>query len=91
MYRSSHIGTKELEILLQDWLLLNQEKLSYDDVQQYDYQILSMENPLLQRYLINGEPIAPEHDGRFMQVLLNYVQARKDDYHANVPKSPDQL
>ena len=37
MYRSSHIGTKELEIVLSDWLTLNQHKMSYQDVEEYDH------------------------------------------------------
>ena len=47
MYRSLHIGTKELEILLSDWLKINQHKMTYQDVEEYDYQILSIENPSL--------------------------------------------
>ena len=86
MYRCAHIGTKELEIVLRDWLLLNQHKLSYAEVEQFDQEIVSMENPQMQRYLINGEQVLPEHDTKYMRVLLDYVQARKDDYHNNVPK-----
>ena len=86
MYRASHIGTKELEILLRDWLLLNQDNLSYDDVVEFDDQVINIENPQLQRYLVNGEPLLPEHDNKYMNILMGYVQARKSDYHANVPK-----
>ena len=86
MYRAGHIGTKELEILLRDWLLLNQEGMNYEDVEQFDHEILSIENPQMQRYLINGEDVLPEHDNKYMRILLDYVQARKTDYHNNVPK-----
>ena len=86
MYRSKHIGTKELEILLADWLILNQDKLTYEDVEQYDHEILSVENPQLQRYLINGEPLLPEHNNKYMNILLDYVKARKEDYYGNVPE-----
>ena len=85
MYRSSHIGTKELEIVLGDWLKLNQDKMSYQDVEDFDYQILSIENPSLQRYLINGEPIIEEHKCKYMDILMDYIVARKTDYYANVP------
>ena len=37
MYRSSHIGTKELEIILSDWLKLNQDKMEYKDIEEFDY------------------------------------------------------
>ena len=87
MYRSSHIGTKELEIVLADWLTLNQHKMSYQDVEEYDHQILSIENPSLQRYLINGESIVPEHQNKYVQILVDYVKARKENYEANVPKT----
>ena len=45
MYRCKHIGTKELEILLSDWLILNQNKLSYQDLEEFDTNILDIENP----------------------------------------------
>tara|TARA_B110001450_G_C17464757_1_gene417691 strand:- start:72 stop:350 length:279 start_codon:yes stop_codon:yes gene_type:complete len=85
MYRSSHIGTKELEILLGDYLLLNQDKMSYQDVEEFDHQILSIENPSLQRYLVNGEPIIKEHQNKWIGIMMDYVGARKTDYYANVP------
>ena len=85
MYRSSHIGTKELEIILSDWLKINQETLSYQDVEEYDHQILSVENPSLQRYLVNGEVVLPEHDNKYMRILMKYMIARKADYFNNVP------
>ena len=86
MYRSKHIGTKELEIVLGDWLVLNQHKMSYQDVEEYDHQILSIENPSLQRYLINGEDVLEEHQNKYMQILVDYVKARKTNYYDNVPK-----
>lgn len=57
MYRSKHIGTKELEIILSDWLTLNMDKMTYGDLEQFDSDILDMENPQLQRYLVNGEAL----------------------------------
>ena len=86
MYRSLHIGTKELEILLSDWLKINQHKMTYQDVEEYDHMILSIENPSLQRYLVNGEPVIPEHDNKYVRIMLDYVKARKEDYFNNIPK-----
>ena len=86
MYRSGHIGTKELEIILRDYLMIHQDKMTYEDVEQFDDEILNIENPSLQRYLVNGEPIIPEHDNKYMNILMNYVEARKKDYHGNIPK-----
>ena len=47
MYRSVHIGTKELEIILRDYLVMHFDKMSYAEVDQFDDEILSMENPSL--------------------------------------------
>ena len=45
IYRSVHIGTKELEIVLGDWLSLNIDKLSYADLEEFDANVLDIENP----------------------------------------------
>ena len=45
MYRCGHIGTKELEIVLRDWLKLNQDRMSYQELEQFDSDILDVENP----------------------------------------------
>lgn len=88
VYRSTHIGTKELEIILGDWLALNIAKMTYDELAGFDKDILDIENPQLQRYLVNGESLLPQHNSKYMKTMCDYVQARKSDYHANVPKQP---
>ena len=86
MYRCGHIGTKELEIVLRDYLTLNAETMGMDELQQFDQDILNIENPSLQRYLVNGEPLEEQHNNKYMNILVKYVDARKSDYAANVPE-----
>ena len=86
MYRCGHIGTKELEIVLRDYLTLNAESMTYEDLEQFDKDILDIENPSLQRYLLNGDPIEEHHNNKYMNILVKYVDARKADYAGNVPK-----
>ena len=63
--------------------------MSREDVEQFDNEILNIENPQMQRYLINGDDLLPEHDTKYMNVLKDYVEARKKDYHGNIPKDID--
>ena len=35
---------------------------------------------------MNGEDLMPEHDNKYMNALVNYVDARKVDYASNVPE-----
>merc|ERR1712046_76049 len=85
-YRSGHIGTKELEILLMDWLTLNGDEMTYEELEGFDNDILDMENPTLQRYFIEGRPLLPEdEDNKYLKIIIDYVAARKEDYYANVP------
>ena len=35
-YRCSHIGTKELEIIIGDYLKINQDKMNYEEVEEFD-------------------------------------------------------
>ena len=59
--------------------------MSRSDVEQFDDEILNIENPQMQRYLINGEELLPEHDNKYMNLLVDYVERRKKDYHGNIP------
>ncbi len=34
---------------------------------------------------MNGDPILPEHDKKYMRELVKYVHARKTDYKNNTP------
>ena len=73
--------------MLKDWLELNTESMSFEDLEQFDADVLDIENPQLQRYLMNGDPVLEEHDNKYVNILVNYVDARKEDYASNVPKS----
>ena len=86
-YRCGHIGTKELEIVLRDWLDLHAEGMTYAELEQFDADVLDLENPSMQRYLMNGDPLLPEHDNKYMNILVKYVDARKTDYASNTPSS----
>ncbi|CDW86288.1 UNKNOWN [Stylonychia lemnae] len=86
-YRCSHIGTKELEIILGDWLKLNMHNMSYADLEEFDNNILDIENPQLQRYFVNGEPIKDFHlNNKYVKIVQDYVERRKTDYINNIPK-----
>ena len=73
--------------MLRDWLEMHAESLTYEELAEFDMQVLDLENPSMQRYLLNGEPLLPEHDNKYMNILVDYVEARKDDYAGNVPRS----
>lgn len=79
-YRCGHFGTKELEIIFRDWLTLYGADLTYEDLEKFDIQILDIENPSLQRYLVNQDPVNEEHNTYYMQQMVLYVQRRKEDY-----------
>ena len=44
-FRCGNIGTKELEIVLRDYLTLYSGKMTYQDLEQFDEDILDIENP----------------------------------------------
>merc|ERR1711918_311161 len=80
-YRCGHIGTKELEIVLKDYLAMYGDAMTYEELEQFDSEVLDIENPQLQRYLMNGEELLPEHkDMYYITALVDYVEARKTDF-----------
>ena len=77
MYRCGRFGTKELEIILTDWLKEHGAGLTYEQLEQFDHEVLNIENPQMIRYLMAGEPLEDRHNNYFMRTLKKYVDLRK--------------
>ena len=77
MYRCGRFGTKEIEIILTDWFKEHAAGLSYNELKQFDIDVLNMENPQMIRYLLSGEPLDGQHDNKFMRIIVEYVNKRK--------------
>ncbi len=45
IYRCRHCGTRELELLLGDWLDMNAEGMTYAELEEFDVNVLDIENP----------------------------------------------
>ena len=77
MYRCGRFGTKEIEIVLTDWFKANGAGLTYQELEQFDQEVLNIENPQMIRYLMNGDPLEEEHVNKYMQIIVQYVEDRK--------------
>lgn len=60
--------------------------MTYEEVEEYDRVVLNIENPQLKRYLVLNEALRKEHDTGIMHKLQKYVEDRKANFEANVPK-----
>jgi succinate dehydrogenase flavin-adding protein (antitoxin of CptAB toxin-antitoxin module) len=58
---------------LRDYVTLYGAKMSYEELNQFDDEILNMENPSLNRYLVNQEPLEQEHNLKYVRELVLYV------------------
>ena len=77
MYRCGHIGTKELELVLTQYLHVFANGWTYKELEAFENEIMSMENPQLVKYLMNGDPVMDKHKTNHMDKLLDYVEKRK--------------
>ena len=57
MFRCKHLGIKELEIIIGDWLELNIDKMEFDDLEQFEEEVIQVENPILFQYLCDNKPL----------------------------------
>ena len=95
LFRWKHLGMKELEIIIGDWLDLNIEKMNYEDLDQFEEEVVQVENPVLYSYLCDAKPLnddnamegAKKHtESKYLIELKQYVENRKVDfekYHPN--------
>ena len=69
---------------------MNLGRLSYKDLEMFDKHVLDIDNEHLEQYLIKGKALKDEHDNRFMRLLQDYIERRKEGEigNANWPKPP---
>ena len=77
MYRVGHIGTKELELVMSQYLEQEAFGWTYNDLLEFDRDVLKMENPTLVKYLMNGDFVEEKHRSEHLWRLLHYVEKRK--------------
>ena len=49
------------------------EGMTYDELEQFDTAVLSLENPQLQMYLMNQQELLPQHDKEAFRRVVQYV------------------
>lgn len=75
------MGLLELEIIVGDFIIEKSPHMNYEELVEFEEQVVDLENPILQLYLINGEKIeGAEHDSKWMRNLLGYLEERKNNF-----------
>ena len=59
---------------------MNADKMSYEELEQFDRDVLDVENPSLHRYLVNCDVVEEQHNNKYVNALVEYVEARKTNY-----------
>ena len=59
--------------MLTDWLKINIQTLSLEELTEFDNVVFNIENPQLKRYLVMNEQLRPEHKFPIMLRLQDYV------------------
>ena len=89
LYRWNHLGMKELEILIGDWLDRNIYHMDYDDLNQFEEEVVQVENPVLFSYFCNNKDLNDENvmeggkkhtESKYLILLKEYVESRKNDF-----------
>ena len=85
----NNLGMKELEIIIGDWIDLNIKKMDYKDLDQFEEEVIQVENPVLFQYLCDGKPLNDDNvikdgkkhtESRYLLELKEYVEKRKNNF-----------
>ena len=86
LFRWKHLGIKELEIIIGDWVEMNIDKMSFEDLEQFEEEVIQVENPVLFQYLCDNKPLnddnamegAKKHtESKYLIELKEYIQNKK--------------
>jgi succinate dehydrogenase flavin-adding protein (antitoxin of CptAB toxin-antitoxin module) len=73
MYRCTHVGMLEAEILLRDWAQTHLPTMSHSELQAFHDEVLEVETPDIFAYLTGKQPVP---DTPYLQQLRAYVLTR---------------
>jgi succinate dehydrogenase flavin-adding protein (antitoxin of CptAB toxin-antitoxin module) len=71
-WRIRNMGQLEIELILQKWWDKNKDKLTLEDMKAFSQEVLEMENPDLNNYLVNQIP-APDNL-KFMKEIQEFLK-----------------
>ena len=86
---------KELEIIIGDWVETNIDNLSYEDLEQFEEEVVQVENPILFRYFWNNMDLDDSNaikggkkhtESKYLIELKKYVKNRKENFVSYTPK-----
>mmetsp|Transcript_37593 Transcript_37593/g.39040 ORF Transcript_37593/g.39040 Transcript_37593/m.39040 type:complete len:132 (+) Transcript_37593:12-407(+) len=68
-WRIRNIGQREFELLIGDWWEANQSKMGFEEIKNFNKEILEMDNPSMNRYFV--QLITPEKELFYTRKILN--------------------
>ena len=71
LYRASRMGQKELELIIANWLRHNMDKMTYEELNKFEDEVLLVDNMVLFNHLFGAKTIAN-------LALDNYIHKVKD-------------
>lgn len=74
-YRSTHRGTKELDLLLGSFAAAELDRMTPQEVADYEAILDADENDIYQ-WLTGRAPVPPQHDNAVMARILNFEFAK---------------
>lgn len=70
IFRSKNLGMKELDLLVGNWAKLNVPKLNYEELHQFNAEVLSKETPDLNKTLLGRGDQPHEH---FLKLIKQFA------------------
>jgi len=69
-WRVRNMGQLELEVLLLKWYDKNESKLSLEDLKEFTKEVLELEIPELNKYLLQHQPLPK--NSKYLDELINF-------------------
>ena len=67
------MGQLELEIILGEYFDKNKQDMTYDQLVQFEDEVLDTENPILQKYLLSSDPVDDKYVTPYLKSVKEYV------------------
>ncbi len=73
LFRASHMGQKELELIVHHWLKTHMSQLDYAGLIKFEEEVMLCDNIVLFNYILGSKPLSDLHPDHIIRKIKDFA------------------
>ena len=77
IYRGGRVGQKELEMIINEYLIVNMDNMKYEELVKFEEEVLMSDNMILFNYILGVKDVKGIDKGSYLVAVKEFAKQRK--------------